>query len=403
MPTKRAPRSTRRKPSAAMAALIESKKAPTTLLGDVQHHAVKRAQEDNSRRQDIIHPSEMAKENWCPRQTTFRIRGVEPSDSGEVHGYHMLTIFQEGHDVHTKWQAWLGEMGRLWGRWQCRVCDRGWWGISGELLEEHHGHRAVWDYKEVPLDAEEAWLIAGHADGAVPDVEGFIEVKTIGLGTLRMEEPELVRRHTVEATDGKKVVDYDSLWKAIKRPLKSHRKQATVYLAIAKHLGWPYSRMVFIYENKANQQVKEFVVPFDQDTANELIDTALDVKWAVEKDTDLPRPSGFTKDKKPCKECPWRTWCWAGEETTTDEEREPERDAADGSRVPRSQGQTRPAADRGADSPRRGRTRTARRSDRPDRQRTDAPVHQDDEVVGVPGDPTGGGRGRRTVRRSHTR
>jgi hypothetical protein len=93
MPTKRAPRSTRRKPSAAMAALIESKKAPTTLLGDVQHHAVKRAQEDNSRRQDIIHPSEMAKENWCPRQTTFRIRGVEPSDSGEVHGYHMLTIF----------------------------------------------------------------------------------------------------------------------------------------------------------------------------------------------------------------------------------------------------------------------------------------------------------------------
>lgn len=392
-----------------MSALIESKRSPSTLLGDIQQHAVKRAQEDTSRRQDVIHPSEMSKEDWCPRQTSYRIRGVEPSDSKEVYGYHMLTIFQEGHDVHTKWQTWLGEMDRLWGQWKCRVCDKNEMGVSGSLevegaTSEHpwrHDH--IWEYKEVPLDAEEAWLIAGHADGAVPDIEGFIEVKTVGLGTLRMEEPELVRKHTVETTDGKKVTDYDSLWKAIKRPLKSHRKQATIYLAIAKHLGWPYNRMVFIYENKANQQVKEFVVPFDSDLADELIDTAKDIKWAVETNTDLPRPAGFTKDKKPCKECPWRTWCWAGEDTTTDEEREPERDAADGSRVPRSQGQTRPSTDRSTDPARRGRTRSSRGPDRPQRQRADEPVHQNDQVVGVPGNPTGGSGGRRVVRRSHTR
>jgi CRISPR/Cas system-associated exonuclease Cas4 (RecB family) len=386
-----------------MAALIESKKNPTTLLGDIQQHAVKRAQEDTSRRQDIIHPSEMAKSDWCPRQTAYRIRGVEPSDPQKVHGYQMLTIFQEGHDVHEKWQTWLGEMGRLWGKWECPACSAETWHTGQPYCvacKELHDLSVLMRYKEVPLDAEQQWLIQGHADGGVPDVESFIEVKTIGLGTLRIEEPDLVKKHTVKTTEGKSVVDVDSLWKAIKRPLKGHRKQAAIYLAIANLLGWPYKRMVFIYEYKANQQTKEFTVPFDQEMADELIDTAKDVKWAVEQNTELPRPEGFTSDKQPCRECPWRRWCWAGEETTTDEQAgQQEPDAADGARVPRSQAQTRPAADRDADSSERRVPRTARRSDRPQRQRTDAPVRPADEVGGVPEHPTGVRGGRRVVRR----
>jgi hypothetical protein len=397
------PRSTRRKPSPTLAALIASKKAPTTLLGDMQQHAVKKSQEPTDRRQDIIHPSEMAKEDWCPRQTTYRLRGIATTDSGEVHGYQMLTIFQEGHDIHSKWQTWLGEMGRLWGKWKCPVC-KGTIFYTGppfcvDCMSEH-GIEVTMQYAEVPLDAEDAWMITGHADGAVPDLNAFIEIKSIGLGTVRMEEPALVKSHTVKTQDGKSVVDYDSLFKAIKRPFKSHRKQAAVYLAIAKHAGWDYDRMVFIYENKANQQVKEFTVPFDEELADELIDTAKDIKWAVEHNTDLPRPAEFSKDKKPCRECPWRTWCYAGEEDTTSEQAsEPERDSASGGRVPRSQAASGSAPDRSPDSTRRRVPRSARGSDRTDRQRPDAGHDDVHEVGRVPEHTVGRSGGRRVVRR----
>lgn len=372
-----------------MAAVIESKKKDTVLLGDIQQHAVKNAQRDSDRRQDIIHPSEMAKADWCPRQTAWRIRGEKETDKPEVHGYHMLTVFQEGHDVHTKWQTWLGEMGRLWGYWYCTVCGDAQWGVSVRCNE--HGPMT---YGEVRLDAEEEWLIAGKADGAVPDIEAFIEVKTIGLGTLRMEEPNLVRRFTVHPSDGPSVVDYDGMWKSLKHPLKSHRKQAAVYLAIARLRGWKYDRMVFIYENKANQQTKEFVVGYDETLAEELIDTAKDVKWSVESGTDLARPAGFKKDRKPCTQCVFRTRCW-GEEENDDQDSDTQSDAADGGRVPRSQSQARPAEDRDADAPRRRVPRSARRSDRPDRQRPAASDDTVHEVGRVPRGSTrvrGGGR-----------
>ena len=387
--------------SGSLKAMVESRKAPTTLLGDIQQHAVKKALEDTSRRQDIIHPSEMAKADWCPRQTTFRIRGIAPSNPQKLHGYHMLTIFQEGHDIHSKWQTWLAEMGRLWGKWKCRACEYSYTGLPQDECPGCMG-LGLFEYREVPLDAESEWLIAGHADGGVPDVESMIEVKSIGLGTVRMEEPSLVRKWTVKTQDGKSVVDYDSLWKNIKRPLLSHRKQAAIYLAIAKLNGWPYSKMVFIYENKANQQVKEFEVGLDEELAEELIDTAKDIKWAVEQDTDLPRPVDFTRDKKPCSECPWRDWCWAGEETD-EQDRDEEPDATDGASVPRRKKKAGPPEDPDAHPTGERVPRSARRSNRPKRQR---PARADDGVhqVGrVPEHATGGSGGGRKVRRTRTR
>lgn len=387
-------RSSRRRPTGALAALAEAKKGGSVLLGDIQQHAVKRAQEDHSRRQDIIHPSEMAKDTWCPRATAYRVSGLQPSNTGEVHGHRLLTIFQEGHDIHSKWQTWLAEMGRLWGKWKCPVCDDSTWGMAIPLCL---GCRIPMDYAEVSLDGEDRWLIAGHADGAVPDLKAFIEIKSIGVGTLRMEEPDLVRKHTVRDEGGKAVVDLDGLWKGIKRPLKSHRKQAGIYLAIAKHLGWDYDRMVFIYENKGNQDTKEFVLVNPDEAVSDLLDKALDVKWAVETGRVLPRPAGFTKETKPCKECPFRDWCWAGEETD-DHEGQPEPDAADGARVPRSQAETRPAADLHAEPT--GRVpRSAQRPNRPERQRPDVADDVVHEVGGVPGGATSSSRGRRTVRR----
>lgn len=380
-----------------MAALVESHKKTSVLMGDIQQHAVKKALEED-RRQDIVHPSEMAKEDWCPRQTAYRIQSIRTgtpvaTETAEVHGYRMLTIFQEGHDIHSKWQTWLGQMGRIWGKWKCPVCDHTVWQTGVPTCPTHD---VSMDYREVPLDAEEEWMISGHSDGAVPDVKSMIEIKSIGLGTVRMEEPQLVREHTVKTVDGKSIVDYDALWKGIKRPLKSHRKQGLVYLAIARLRGYDLDQMVYLYENKANQDTKEFVIKYSDEAVAPLIDQAKDIKWAVENNQTLPRPVGNTKDAPPCKGCPFKTHCW---EETTNDDSNPEPHAEDGRRVPRSQAKTRPSAHPHADQAERRLPRTARRPDRTDRQRADAPVRADDEVGGVPEHATGRSRGRREVRR----
>lgn len=397
--TTRSRRTPRTKLRGSLKALAETHKSNTLLLSDIQRHAVKKSQADNSRRQDIIHPSEMAKEDWCPRATTYRLRGIKPTDPEEVHFHQLITIFEEGHEIHSKWQSWIGEMGRLWGTWYCPACGETRDGVgvltcSGTEESPHPLLDML--YREVRLDAEAEWMIVGHADGAVPDLEAFIEVKSIGLGTLRIEEKELVRKYTLKTEDGKSVVDYDNLWKAIKRPLKSHRKQAGVYLSIAHLLGLPYTKMIFIYENKANQSTKEFVIDYSDDLVADLIDAAKDVKWAVETGRDLPRIDGATKDSSPCKTCPWKTWCYAEEEE--DGAGTASKDVEDGRGLSGSEEETGSPADLHASAPRRV-PRTAGRSDRVGRQRTDDaddPIHP---VGRVPRSATGGSRGRRVPRR----
>lgn len=383
------------KPTGALAAFADTKKAPTVLIGAIQSHSVKKAMEDNDRRQDIIHPSEMAKADWCPRSTVYRISGVEPSNSAPSKSHRMETIFQEGHDIHAKWQTWLGEMGRLWGSWWCPVCKKEDLGLGQFLCHRCGGERY---YREVKLNAEKTHLIVGHADGMVPDVDSLIEIKSIGLGTLRMEEPELVAKYTVKVEDSsRKIVDYDALWKGIKRPLKSHRKQAMIYLFLCRELGIPATQMVFIYENKANQDTKEFVIKYDEDFVKPLIDQALDVKWAVENNRLIPRSQEYTKELKPCSDCVFRDTCYG--ETTNDEARDTKQDSRTGAGVSRGKAEVGPAADLHAHQTGRRVPRTSGRPHRTGRRSPDEAVRSTDEVGRVPGSPTGSSRGRRTVRR----
>jgi hypothetical protein len=368
-----------RRPTGALASLVEGKRGGTVLLGDMQQHMVKKNLADNSRRQDIIHPSELAKEYVCPRQIVYRISGQEPTDSKKEHTVGLLAIFEEGHAQHSKYQNLLVDMGRMWGDWKCRNCGT----VVTASLEPPAGSECQcdqWEYQEVGLDAEVVWGMRGHADGAVPDLEAFIEIKTIGLGTLRMEEPELVKKHTHKTTDGKTVTDMDGLWKDIKRPLKPHRNQANLYLAIANELGLPFNKMIFIYENKANQMTKEFVMPFSERAVEPLIDTAKDIKYAVDHDKELPRPDWAEKEHKECRDCPFRSLCY-GE---GDEESRSKRSA----RVPAA---------------RRGSAGAARRSDRDGSSRTDDSDASVDGVGELPDDRAGGSRGRRVVRRRSSR
>lgn len=397
------------KPTGLLAAIADTKKAPTTLLGDIQGHVVKKASLPSDRRQDIIHPSEMAKSDVCPRAIAYRLTGVVSLDK-DPNGHHLETIFQEGHDIHSKWQTWLGEMGRLWGKWRCASCGAEEWGVSSDLplsagqfatFGDSDLHLHIWEYREVPLAAESELMLVGHADGAVPDIESFIEIKSIGLGTLRMEEPELVKKHTVKTEEGKTVVDYDALWRSLKRPLVSHRKQAGIYLYVA-NLLWPgkFTKMVFIYENKANQQTKEFTIKYQPDLIDPIIDTIRDIKWAVEKGQELPRPEGFSKQLKPCTSCPFRKHCWGEEEDGTLSQQE--RDSGTGTRQSGGQAEVGQAENLPANPTRRRSPRTAGGSHRTLRQRTDDPVHTPHKVERVHRGAVGGRGSGRTVRRRFT-
>ena len=268
----------------------------TVLLGDIQAHMIKEHAKPSTRRQDIIHPSEMAKTGWCPKSTYLRIKACrEASDpflkAPESTGVQLLNIFDEGHLIHDKWQKRLRDMGYLWGNWKCVSCDETY---RDTLFPEHCGCCGAYNtliYTEVPLRAPQ-YLIAGHADGAIPRINGLIEIKSVGAGTVRIEAPDIYDKNT----DGSKI-DLQGLWRDIKEPFPAHIRQGQLYLALCSLMELPYDQIVFIYEAKFNQGVKEFVVKYDPELGAELFAQAQEIVSALNGEGPVPQcPTGICKD-----------------------------------------------------------------------------------------------------------
>lgn len=367
------------------------RKNKTVLIGDIHAHVLKKSGlPEPDRRQDVIHASEMSRKNWCPRQTYYRVIGTEPTDvENGRYGRQMMSIFEEGDVTHLKWQNWLAEMGRLSGLWRCRECGHTEWGVG--RVRDIHGPM---DYAEVPLSVEEEYGIIGHADGAVDDLNALIEIKTIGLGSIRIELPDLVREHTARTTDGKTVSDLDAIWKGLRRPFPSHRRQAQLYLWMCNKMGLPYDRMIFLYEFKSNQDAREFVIRYDPEYIEHLIDQALDIRWAIDQSIPVPRPPEYTKEHKPCTDCVFQTLCWSSDDTRPEKQ-----DAGYGTVVPGREEPAGSAEDLSSHPTGLRLPGTARGSDDLDRPGSDHPDGTADEMVRVFGRATGRGRGRRTVRR----
>lgn len=292
-----------------LADLSNAARSETLVVGKVEKHLV---QQVSDRDQSHIHPSEMAKADWCPRQTAYRISGKYKEEKvDKKFSMRLENIFAEGHQIHQKWQNWLRETGDLWGTWGCRNCDHVWKATAPGACPNCNSYYGVF-YKEVPLDGKKKYLIAGHADGAIWDEQALIEIKSIGLGTLRYEAPQILLDNT-HKVGTRNLVDIEQIWKDIRRPFSSHLRQGNIYLALAQAQGLPFDKMVYVYESKAHQAFKEFVVPYSKRIAEPLLDTALDIKYAVENDTIIGRPEFATSPEAPvCKACPFRSVCWEG-------------------------------------------------------------------------------------------
>lgn len=268
--------------------LKEEIKDKTLILGRVRRHVLATIRPDDAeRRQDVIHPSELSHADFCPRECYYRLAGFKPLRKVEGHSYVLRRIFDEGHDIGIKFQNDLWDMGELLGMFHCQICASRWWGKAPKSCVFCNVGRQFLRYLEVPVDGMD-YLISGSADGRVGDA--LIENKSIGKGTIRLDNPVLWESHVHKIQfDGQEKTweDHEGMWRAIKLPFPTHMRQGQIYLHFTG-----LDTMVFIYECKWNQQQKEFVVKYQERIVEPMLEMALDIKYALKKNIAPDCPFG---------------------------------------------------------------------------------------------------------------
>ena len=252
---------------------------------------------DDGRKHYGLWPTDLSHPGTCPRLVSARMLGMIIPEEKFVFGRQ--NVFDEGDRIHKKWQDRMRATGKLWGEWKCLICGKkselGFEPVSTEF-DECAGNiylRHIWEYKEIPF----RWgplLLRGHADGGLE--KALIEIKSLGLGTLRFEAPRILAENSVRH-NGRDIPDLDAIWKAIRRPFPSHVRQANLYCWLAEKLGTPFDHIVFIYEAKWNQQVKEFAVQPARSIIQPMLEAAETISSAVLAGKLAACPSGS------CKQC----------------------------------------------------------------------------------------------------
>ena len=283
--------------------LEEFKKSLTskgTLIPLVQEHLLRSKLEANKKRDTLhLHPSEVSKRNWCPRSSWFTIKGYEGIP--EKLGFQRLNVFAEGHAIHEKWQNWLYEIGVLYGKWSCQACSHSWDDLSPKSCPVCQSTLRP-EYREVPVE-NERYRILGHADGQVQTEKDtfLIEIKSVGVGTVRYENYDLFKE-----CEGKP----DDMWRKIRQPFPSHVRQAMLYMYCTG-----VHKMVFIYEWKPTQDVKEFVVQFQQELVDPILKSCDLVLKGLESGLPPMRPAWVTGPEDTiCKTCQHKKTCWRDNE-----------------------------------------------------------------------------------------
>jgi len=244
-------------------------------------------------RSNYIHPSALSRDDFCERAAYHEMADSPVLRKGAGFSSAILRIMEEGTTTHVKWQNWIWAYGELTGMFGCLRCDHEWWATSPSKCPKCGYGRPYLEYREVPL-ADEDTLLKGHADLRVGMALG--EIKTVGLGSVRIEAPNLYRRYTHFVQDaganGKELVDISALWNAIKRPFPAHIKQLQLYLYISG-----LDRGFVIYECKWNQQPKEMFVPYTWSIVEPLLETCYDLKYALTRGTPPRCPHGSSCER----------------------------------------------------------------------------------------------------------
>ena len=220
---------------------------------------------------------------------------------------NLMRIFHNGHYAHDRWKKYLESTGALMGRWRCDDSSHGATSHPVYGKDERFGvlkpercmcGNANLTYEEVGfLDPHTMW--GGHVDAIVDQrilarIQGFTGICDPG--------EELI------------IVDFKTMnsfaFKQLESPMPNHITQMQIYLYLSG-----LSNGKFIYENKDNQNIKEFLVRIDQGLLAIKKAEALALKQQVTTvntrgDHTLP-PRGYPSKTSPkCMACKFRGHCW---------------------------------------------------------------------------------------------
>jgi len=293
-------------------AMKASMKSKSKLVPLLHPHLLKEYQEKNTHRDtEHYHPSEICKRDWCVRQSGYRMLGHNESNPERPKPFKTLNIFEEGNRIHRKWQGWLKAIGLLQGQWYCRECYHIWYG--GSVCEACQSKQT--DYQEVPL-YDEDYHITGHADGHVvlDGEDHLIEIKSVGIGTFRYENFPLFNRYA------NREITADQMWNEVNRPFLSHLKQGTFYMHCTG-----IKKMIYIYEWKASQDIKEFMVSYQPEVISDILSSCKSGLRSIGEGRIPPRPIWIdTKDHQACKYCTYKKVCWSSDDVKSPSEVQPE-------------------------------------------------------------------------------
>lgn len=262
--------------------------------------------EENDRAVNVNSPSQVFK---CKR-SLFYAR-TEAEGDGTIDA-RLQRIFDNGTHVHLRLQEYLKKEGTL-------------------------------VYDECPCIDEEA-NIQGHTDGIlkITDQEyAILEIKSMNSHQFaKLKEPK--EEHIAQATIYCYCTECRRLELQEMTPQefhhKSYDKRKAFYESRYQHLvgGKKYTReekiaknveenmmldevlydikrpinkVYFLYENKDTQDIKEFVVEYDDDLMSDILDFYEEINDYVDSNTVPPR-EGTSKNCPTCKFCNFRNYCW---------------------------------------------------------------------------------------------
>jgi len=223
-------------------------------------------------------------------------------------------IFDNGHYAHDRWRDYFigTSIDALLGRWVCLNWavhpEPRLFGLDSKLgcirPEKCECGSTKFQYAEVGFRDDETWW-GGHVD-AIIDITKWPFTK---LGEYK--KPEIV-------PDDERyfLIDFKTMnpfeFKDLEKPKIEHKTQMQVYLYLS---GLKYGK--FVYENKANQSVKEFLVLRDDAMIDVKREEAVRLRYQVTNKNSqgqhvLP-PRGYdSRGHKRCLECKYRGHCWKG-------------------------------------------------------------------------------------------
>ena len=220
------------------------------------------AVKDNSRRRrDVFHPSEICRQDFCPRE--WVIHQKEPSlyEKRKVNVEQQLR-FDIGTLLHTYIQERLGNSGVLFGVWECvrRCKDEKCFnvGFKPKKICKHE----LWVYRE-PTVFDEDINVRGSVDGIIVPHKNkkysleFKSMKSESFSTLI--EPVTQDKHQalwyLDILDRKGFYEWDEFFK----------DDADELFPTAREIvEMPFFGSVVLYMNKNTQDLREFLVPIEE-------------------------------------------------------------------------------------------------------------------------------------------